>query len=134
MASDLGSVNMLTEMGISPNVPAGQMLATVILFTLLYGVLGVMWYILMKRYAVEASTRPRPRRLRTKLRPTCPSATERNTDHDSVYPVVRSHRRSVDGLPDPRGFDFGVGMLLPSSPRVTVNARRPCARSASLGR
>ena len=30
MASDLGSVNMMTETGISPNVPAGQMLATVI--------------------------------------------------------------------------------------------------------
>ena len=51
--SDLGSVNMMTDMGISPNVPAGQMLASLILFTLLYGVLGVMWYILMKRYAVE---------------------------------------------------------------------------------
>jgi len=59
MASDLGSVNMLTEMGISPNVPAGQMLATVILFTLLYGVLGVMWYILMKRYAVEGIHSPK---------------------------------------------------------------------------
>ena len=53
MGSDLGSVNMMTDMGISPNVPAGQMLASLILFTLLYGVLGVMWYILMKRYAVE---------------------------------------------------------------------------------
>ena len=51
--SDLGSVNMMTDMGISPNVPAGQMLTSLILFTLLYGVLGVMWYILMKRYAVE---------------------------------------------------------------------------------
>ena len=44
---------MMTDMGISPNVPAGQMLTSLILFTLLYGVLGVMWYILMKRYAVE---------------------------------------------------------------------------------
>ena len=59
MASDLGSVNMMTETGISPNVPAGQMLATVILFTLLYGVLGVMWYILMKRYAVEGIHSPK---------------------------------------------------------------------------
>ncbi|MFQ7932122.1 MAG: cytochrome ubiquinol oxidase subunit I, partial [Pauljensenia sp.] len=53
MGSDLGSVNMLTEIGVSPNVPAGQVLATLILFTLLYGVLGVMWFILMKRYALE---------------------------------------------------------------------------------
>jgi len=28
-------------------------LASLILFTLLYGVLGVMWFILMKRYALE---------------------------------------------------------------------------------
>jgi len=53
MGSDLGSVNMLTEIGISPNVPAGQVLVTLILFTLLYGVLGVMWFVLMKRYALE---------------------------------------------------------------------------------
>ena len=53
MGSDLGSVAMLTEMGVSPNVPAGQVLASLILFTLLYGVLGVMWFVLMKRYALE---------------------------------------------------------------------------------
>ena len=53
MGSDLGSVAMLTEMGVSPNVPAGQVLVTLILFTLLYGVLGVMWFVLMKRYALE---------------------------------------------------------------------------------
>ena len=58
--SDLGSVNMMTDMGISPNVPAGQVLTSLILFTLLYGVLGVMWYILMKRYAVEG-IHPRPK-------------------------------------------------------------------------
>ena len=51
--SDLGSVAMMTEIGVSPNVPAWQMLATLVLFTLLYGVLGVFWYVLMKRYAVE---------------------------------------------------------------------------------
>ena len=53
MGSDLGSVAMMTDMGISPNVGAGQMLTSLILFTLLYGVLGVMWFILMKRYALE---------------------------------------------------------------------------------
>ena len=53
MGSDLGSVAMLTEVGVSPNVPAGQVLASLILFTLLYGVLGVMWFVLMKRYALE---------------------------------------------------------------------------------
>lgn len=53
MSTDLGSVAMMTDAGISPNVPAWQILATLILFTLLYGVFGIMWYVLMKRYAVE---------------------------------------------------------------------------------
>ncbi len=48
-----GSVFQLTEMGISTSVPAGQMLATLILFTVLYGVLGVVWYWLMRRYVLE---------------------------------------------------------------------------------
>lgn len=49
----VGSVMLLTESAISPNVPAGQMLATLIGFTLLYAVLGVIWFLLMKRYALE---------------------------------------------------------------------------------
>ena len=51
--SPLGSVALMTQMGVSPNVPAWQMLTTLILFTVLYGVLGVIWYLLMKRYALE---------------------------------------------------------------------------------
>ncbi len=44
MGSDLGS-DTLTEIDVSPNVPAGQVLVTLILFHLLYGVLlGVMWF------------------------------------------------------------------------------------------
>ncbi|WP_022867995.1 cytochrome ubiquinol oxidase subunit I [Schaalia vaccimaxillae] len=49
----LGSVMMMTEAGISSAVPAWQMLTTLILFTLLYGVLGVIWFLLMKRYTKE---------------------------------------------------------------------------------
>ena len=44
---------MLTEIGISPNVPAGQVLVTLSPLHPLYGVLGVMWFVLMKRYALE---------------------------------------------------------------------------------
>ena len=51
--SPLGSVALMTQMGVSPNVPAWQMLTTLILFTVLYGVLGFIWYLLMKRYALE---------------------------------------------------------------------------------
>ncbi|MFZ1381716.1 MAG: cytochrome ubiquinol oxidase subunit I [Scrofimicrobium sp.] len=47
------SVFQLTEMGISTAVPAAQMLATLILFTILYAVLGVIWVWLMRRYVLE---------------------------------------------------------------------------------
>lgn len=49
----VGSVMLMTDSAISPNVPAAQMLATLIGFTLLYAILGVIWFVLMKRYALE---------------------------------------------------------------------------------
>ncbi|QPK81904.1 cytochrome ubiquinol oxidase subunit I [Schaalia sp. ZJ405] len=53
----LGSVLMMTDAGISTTVPAWQVLATLILFTLLYLVLAIIWFILMKRYAQEGISR-----------------------------------------------------------------------------
>lgn len=47
------SVFMLTQAGISTAVPAGQMLATLIGFTLLYLALAVVWVWLMARYIRE---------------------------------------------------------------------------------
>lgn len=49
----VGSVLMLTEAGVSTAMPAWQVLVTMIVFTLLYGVLGVVWVWLMKRFALE---------------------------------------------------------------------------------
>ena len=49
----LGDVNQLTPMGISTAVSAGQMLTTMILFTVLYLALGVVWVWLMRRYVLE---------------------------------------------------------------------------------
>lgn len=49
----VGSVLMMTEAGLSTTVPAWQVLITMVIFTLLYGVLGVVWYKLMKRFALE---------------------------------------------------------------------------------
>ncbi|HEY0259513.1 MAG TPA: cytochrome ubiquinol oxidase subunit I [Lacisediminihabitans sp.] len=49
----VGSVMMMTESGISTAVPAGQVLATMIIFTLLYAALGVVWFLLIKRYSLE---------------------------------------------------------------------------------
>ena len=49
----LGDVNQLTPMGISTAVSAGQMLTTMVLFTVLYLALGVVWVWLMRRYVLE---------------------------------------------------------------------------------
>jgi len=47
------SVFMLTQAGISTSVSAGQMLTTLIGFTLLYLVLAIVWVVLMVRYVRE---------------------------------------------------------------------------------
>ena len=49
----VGSVMLMTDTGISTAVPAGQVLATLIGFTLLYALLGVIWFLLMRRYVRE---------------------------------------------------------------------------------
>lgn len=52
-ADPVGNVMMLTQAGVSTSIPAGQILATLVIFTLLYAALGVVWFLLMKRYALE---------------------------------------------------------------------------------
>ncbi len=54
----LGDVNQLTAMGISTSVSAEQMLTTMILFTVLYLGLGVVWVWLMRRYVLEGVSEP----------------------------------------------------------------------------
>lgn len=54
----LGDVNQLTATGISTSVSAGQMLTTMILFTVLYLVLGIIWVWLMRRYILEGVSDP----------------------------------------------------------------------------
>lgn len=51
--TDIGNVFQLTEMGISTSVGGGYMLTTMILFTVLYGALGVVWFWLLRRYVLE---------------------------------------------------------------------------------
>ena len=54
----LGSVVQLTEVGISTAVSPIYMLLSMILFTVLYGALGVVWVILMRRYVREGMHDP----------------------------------------------------------------------------
>lgn len=49
----VSQVLMMTDLGISTAVPAWQTLTTLILFTVLYAALGVVWYLLMRRYVLE---------------------------------------------------------------------------------
>ncbi|MDO5673166.1 MAG: cytochrome ubiquinol oxidase subunit I [Actinomycetaceae bacterium] len=52
------AVYMLTENGVSAAVPAWQVGVTMIVFTLLYLGLGVVWFLLMKRYTQEGINTP----------------------------------------------------------------------------
>ncbi|GIJ00501.1 cytochrome bd-I ubiquinol oxidase subunit 1 apoprotein [Sediminihabitans luteus] len=49
----IDEIRLLTERGVSTAVSPGMVLASMILFTLLYAVLAVIWFRLMHRYAVE---------------------------------------------------------------------------------
>jgi cytochrome d ubiquinol oxidase subunit I len=49
----IDQVRLLTMRGVSTVVSPGMVLTSMIVFTLLYGVLAVIWYRLMHRYAIE---------------------------------------------------------------------------------
>ena len=49
----VAQVLMMTDLGISTSVPAAQVLVSMIIYTLLYAALGVVWFLLMKRYVLE---------------------------------------------------------------------------------
>ena len=51
--SGVDGVWMLTARGVSTSVSGGMVWTSLIVFTLLYGVLAVVWFRLMKRYAVH---------------------------------------------------------------------------------
>jgi cytochrome d ubiquinol oxidase subunit I len=46
-------VFLMTQFGVSSVVPAGVILSSLIIFTVVYAVLGVFWFRLIHRYAVE---------------------------------------------------------------------------------
>ncbi|MDO5699925.1 MAG: cytochrome ubiquinol oxidase subunit I [Bowdeniella nasicola] len=52
-ASPVDGVYMLTQAGVSPTVTTSHVLISMVLFTLLYAALGVVWYFLMRRYVLE---------------------------------------------------------------------------------
>jgi len=53
LADPVSQVRMLTANGVSTVVSPGTVLASMVIFTLLYAVLGVIWFILLRRYIRE---------------------------------------------------------------------------------
>jgi cytochrome bd ubiquinol oxidase subunit I len=51
----IDQIRLLTERGVSTAVPAGVILTSMIVLTVIYAVLAVVWYRLMHRYAVEGA-------------------------------------------------------------------------------
>ena len=53
LADPMSEVYMLTLSGVSSAVPAETVLASMVVFTLLYAVLGIVWFVLLRRYVRE---------------------------------------------------------------------------------
>jgi len=53
LADPVSQVRMLTADGVSTVVSPGTVLASMVIFTLLYAVLGVIWFVLLRRYIRE---------------------------------------------------------------------------------
>ncbi|WP_277211674.1 cytochrome ubiquinol oxidase subunit I [Isoptericola croceus] len=49
----IDEIRLLTERGVSTAVPAGVILTSMIVLTVVYAVLAVVWFRLMRRYAIE---------------------------------------------------------------------------------
>jgi cytochrome d ubiquinol oxidase subunit I len=49
------SILLMTMFGVSPSVSAGEVLTSMAVFTVVYAVLGVFWFRLIQRYAVEGA-------------------------------------------------------------------------------
>ncbi|PFG40860.1 cytochrome bd-I ubiquinol oxidase subunit 1 apoprotein [Georgenia soli] len=52
-ANPVDQVYLLTQDGVSTVVSAGTVLTSLVVFTLLYAALGVVWFLLIKRYVLE---------------------------------------------------------------------------------
>ena len=60
LSDPVSQVYMLTADGVSSVVSSGTVLASMVIFTLLYAALGVVWFILLRRYIREGVRTPVP--------------------------------------------------------------------------
>ena len=60
LSDPVSQVYMLTADGVSSVVSSGTVLASTVIFTLLYAALGVVWFVLLRRYIREGVRTPVP--------------------------------------------------------------------------
>jgi len=60
LSDPVSQVYMLTADGVSSVVSSGTVLASMVIFTLLYAALGVVWFVLLRRYIREGVRTPMP--------------------------------------------------------------------------
>ena len=60
LSDPVSQVYMLTADGVSSVVSSGTVLASMFIFTLLYAALGVVWFVLLRRYIREGVRTPVP--------------------------------------------------------------------------
>jgi len=60
LSDPVSQVYMLTADGVSSAVSSGTVLASMVIFTLLYAALGVVWFMLLRRYIREGVRTPVP--------------------------------------------------------------------------
>ena len=100
-------VRLTVQQGVSDH-SAGMVCFSLAVFTLLYGVLAVIWFWLMRRYVVEGPLgtrlRTRPARAaRVRRRGSPVLRLLRGRDRGTSRTVVLPHRGAVPRLPGPRG-------------------------------
>src|SRR5690606_8067292 len=102
--SGVDGVWLLTAQGVSEVTSVGHVAGSLVAFTALYGVLAVIWYRLMHRYAVEgiAETPDSPTPDQDADAPL--SFAYSGAHRGPCDRLVPAHRRPVDGLPRARGL------------------------------
>lgn len=76
-------VRLLTTQGVSGN-PAWQVIVSLVVFTLLYGILAVVWYYLMQKYAVKEIRAPHELSPATGAKETVPGLSSAKLDTPEI--------------------------------------------------
>ena len=84
LSDPVSQVYMLTADGVSSAVSSGTVLASMVIFTLLYAALGVVWFVLLRRYIREGVRTPVPDKTETSKQTDRDGKDTDSGDDDSV--------------------------------------------------